>query len=304
MAIRYIQKDDSKNWVITNEKDQGTPLHVLKTRKEALALAHAMAGTEAILVKYSSGWRSENLTTTKPKPAVKSTPQEVVQPVQPVAQPVQPVVKPIEQPVQQIVQPVEQPVQQTVTQNVNQPTQMINLSEVEEPVVRTVKVEEPTQSAVQRTPEESLVVEQPVERAAEQKVSVNQPTQMIQIPKEIIENDDDEPVIRKVSLDSKNQPTQKVTMTKKETVVEQPEVTQRSEAKMIVKDEINDTVNIPLSEKAKEQNIKKEIKTAEVSVEQYQPYIKVGWPAWVGVLIAVGLIGLFVLAIFLIGNNI
>lgn len=278
MAIRYVQKDESKKWIITNEKENGTPLHVLKTKREALEIAKSMEGTEAVMVKSPSGWKAEKQKETTSK--VISAPVEKVQ-----------------------------------KKNINEPTQMVMMSgpskPIEEPVQRVVdtakmveKTEKKKVNKVKKTQEN--IIEDPVQKIESVNKSVNQPTQLIQIPEDALVSNEsvEEPIVRTVKLDATNinQPTQSIDISDSISEEEKVANIQESGKKMIIKDEINDTVNIPLSAKAKEQNIKKEIKNAEVNVEQYQPYIKVGWPAWAGVLIAIVILSIFVGAIFLIGQ--
>lgn len=278
MAIRYVQKDESKKWIITNEKENGTPLHVLKTKREALEIAHTMKDSEAVMVKNPSGWKVD-----KQKEATSKV--------------------------------VSAPVEKVQKKNINEPTQMVMMSgpskPIEEPVQRVVdtsklveKTQRKTVNKVKKTQEN--IIEDPVQKIESVNKGVNQPTQLIQIPEDALVSHDsvEEPIVRTVKLDATNinQPTQSIDIS--ESLSEEDKVAniQESGKKMIIKDEINDTVNIPLSAKAKEKNIKKEIKNAEVNVEQYQPYIKVGWPAWAGVLIAVVILSIFVGAIFLIGQ--
>lgn len=278
MAIRYVQKDESKKWIITNEKENGTPLHVLKTKREALEKAQSMKDTEAVMVKNPSGWKVE-----KQKEATSKV--------------------------------ISAPVEKVQKKNINEPTQMVMMSgpskPIEEPVQRVVdtaslveKTQKETVNKVKKTQEN--IIEDPVQKIESVNKSVNQPTQLIHIPEDALVSHDsvEEPIVRTVKLDATNinQPTQSIDIS--DSISEEDKVAniQESGKRMIIKDEINDTVNIPLTAKAKEQNIKKEIKNAEVNVEQYQPYIKVGWPAWAGVLIAVVILSIFVGAIFLIGQ--
>ena len=258
MAIRYVQKNESKKWIITNKKENGKPLHVLGTKREALEVAKSMKNTEAVMVKSPSGWKTEKQNETTSK--VISTPVDKIQ-----------------------------------KENIKESTQMNDTSKtVEQPTQRVVdaakmveKTEKKKVNKMKETQEtQENIIKDPVERIESINKNANHPTQLIRLKEEALALNEFAGTVKDI-----NQPTRAVGTSDG-----------KKEEKVIFKNEINKAVNVSLS--ADEKNIKKEMQYSGKKAKQYPPRIRVGIPAWAGVLIAIIILGIFVGAIFLVGQYI